>query len=299
MTRPKSRRQRHGPGTLFDKGVAAAVVGLGLVLAPGFLGASPVLSALREGMRPAGWLSLGLGLALVALHIALTGNKLPKTKPPTAQPDRREPRGLQEMPNDAATASADEDDYASGPPSVWSPSVFEDIEWRRFEALCETLFAQAGLETRAQSHGADAGASIWLHSRHAEGPVAVVRCRHLPGAAVGVDELRAFLSLMKAHWLRRGTFATSGWFSAEALHFARKNRINALDGEALLNMISHRTPEQQRALLKVMHEGEFWRPTCVNCGTKMVERMPVLGGAPFWACAGFPRCRARLPMATL
>ena len=30
------------------------------------------------------------------------------------------------------------------PHKVWSAAVFADIEWRRFEAVCEALFAQAG-----------------------------------------------------------------------------------------------------------------------------------------------------------
>jgi hypothetical protein len=44
--------------------------------------------------------------------------------------------------------------------------VFRLIEWRRFEALVESLFAQAGFTTRSQSHGSDGGVDIWLHSRH-------------------------------------------------------------------------------------------------------------------------------------
>ncbi|WP_370868866.1 restriction endonuclease [Polaromonas sp.] len=40
--------------------------------------------------------------------------------------------------------------------------------------MCEALFAQAGFETRSQSHGADGGVDIWLHSANAQGPVAVV-----------------------------------------------------------------------------------------------------------------------------
>jgi hypothetical protein len=113
----------------------------------------------------------------------------------------------------------------------WSPAVFAAIEWRRFEAVCEKLFGQAGFETKSQSHGADGGVDIWLHSRHAEGPVAVVQCKHWQSKAVGVKELR-----------------------------------------------------------------EYWRPTCASCGVKLVERTPAKGGAQFWGCSNYPRCKSRLPM---
>ena len=67
------------------------------------------------------------------------------------------------------------------PQSSWSAAVFEAIEWRRFEAVCEGLFAQAGFQTRAQSHGADGGVDIWLYSQHAPWPVSVVQCKHWRG----------------------------------------------------------------------------------------------------------------------
>ncbi|MEN9466773.1 MAG: hypothetical protein RL081_774, partial [Pseudomonadota bacterium] len=67
----------------------------------------------------------------------------------------------------------------------WGPEVFAAIEWRRFEAVCELLFEQAGFEPRMQPRGADGGAEIWLNSRNAEGPVAVVQCKHALGKNVG------------------------------------------------------------------------------------------------------------------
>lgn len=54
------------------------------------------------------------------------------------------------------------------PQRAWSRQVFEGIEWRRFEALCEALFGQAGVRTESQSHGADGGVDIWLYSAQLE-----------------------------------------------------------------------------------------------------------------------------------
>ncbi len=180
--------------------------------------------------------------------------------------------------------------------TAWSAQVFEAIEWRRFEGVCEALFAQAGFETKSQSHGADGGVDIWLHSRSAASPVAVVQCKHWRGKPVGVKELREFLGVMASHQLKRGTYATSSRYTADAQEFAKSNGINALDGDGLLALIAKRAPEQQQALLDVAYEGEYWRPTCASCGVKMLERKPAKGGAAFWGCANFPRCRSTLPM---
>ncbi|MDP2452080.1 MAG: restriction endonuclease [Polaromonas sp.] len=175
--------------------------------------------------------------------------------------------------------------------------MFAAIEWRRFEAVCEAMFAQAGFATRSQSHGADGGVDIWLHSANAQGPVAVVQCKHWNGKAVTVKEIREFFGVMASHQLKRGTYATTSTYTADAQKFAKDNGINALDGAALLSLIAKRTPKQQQALLDVAHEGEYWRPTCASCGVKLVERAPAKGGAGFWGCSNYPRCKTRMQMA--
>jgi restriction system protein len=176
--------------------------------------------------------------------------------------------------------------------------VFASIEWRRFEAVCEALFAQVGFETQAQSHGADGGGDIWLHSRKAEGPVAVVQCKHWKGNPVGVKELREFLGVMASHRLKRGTYATTSTYTADAQAFAKANGINALDGAGLLALIGTRTTKQQSALLDIAFEGDHWCPTCATCGIKLLKRKPAKGGAPFWGCANYPRCKTRIYMGT-
>jgi restriction system protein len=182
------------------------------------------------------------------------------------------------------------------PATAWSPRVFEDIEWRRFEALCESLFGQAGFETRPQSHGAERGVDIWLYSQNAVGPAAVVQCRHWLGKPVGGEEMRDFHGVMAAHKLQRGTVATSSTFTLEARQFAKDHGISMLDGHALLALISRRTPAQQAALLETAYQGEYWRPTCASCGDKMAERSTRATDGTLWSCVNFPRCGFMLPV---
>jgi len=161
--------------------------------------------------------------------------------------------------------------------------------------VCERLFAQGGFETRAQSHGPDGGVDIWLHSKNADGPAAIVQCKHWT-KAVGVKEMREFFGVMASHQLKRGTFATTSTFTPDALRFAKANGINAMGPERLLALIARRTPQQQNELLDVAYEGEYWKPTCASCGIKMVEREAQKTAVPFWGCAHFPTCKSTLPM---
>lgn len=184
-------------------------------------------------------------------------------------------------------------------PTCWGRDVFELIEWRRFEAVIEALFAKAGFETRSQTHGADGGVDVWLHARSdAEKPVSIVQCKHWldKRKRVGVDKVRELKGVMASHGMSRGHFATTSTFTPDAVEFARQNGIHLLDIDGILQLIDKRPQEDQAALLAVATEGEFWRPTCVNCGTKLVARPGRSGGKPFWGCSSFPGCRTTMQM---
>ena len=179
-------------------------------------------------------------------------------------------------------------------PQRWCREVFDIIEWRRFEAVVETLFAQAGFETRAQPHGADGGVDVWLYSKHhADGrdPVSIVQCKHWLSAKVGVRPVRELRGVMAQHRIARGQFVTTSSFTEEARRFANDNGIGLHDTDGLLRLIGMRHPKEQEALLAVAFEGDYWQPTCASCGVKLVERTARESGRAFWGCENFPRCR--------
>jgi restriction system protein len=305
MARSKTnKRQKRGLDTLLEKGILATGIGLAFLIVPSFFGPSPVLKAIASGLRTPAWLALGLGLVLLGIHFASKAKSVQKTESPTPVPRGPTPAERQELfdivtdiAGKRAAPQTKQTAEQPKPQTSWSPAVFAAIEWRRFEAVCEALFAQAGFETRSQSHGADGGVDIWLHSANAHGPAAVVQCKHWQGKPVGVKEMREFFGVMSSHKLKRGTYATTSTYTTDAQKFAKDNGISAMAGPALLGLIAKRTPAQQQALLAVAHEGEYWRPTCASCGIKLVERTPSKGGAAFWGCSNYPRCKSCLPMA--
>lgn len=311
------KRKNRSLNKLQEMGFMACAAGVAMLLFPAFAGKSPMLAGLASVGSRFGWWVLAFGAVLLGLHqlVKKTQSQSSAALDSVGSTDRaqeRRPKAQRasaartephwtDSPNTspapgAHAAPSPERVPALPPPSTWSPDVFAAIEWRRFEAVCETLFAQSGFETQSQSHGADGGVDIWLRSRHAEGPVAVVQCKHWQGKPVGVKEMREFFGVMASHQLKRGTYATTSSYTPDAQQFAKANGINALDGAGLLKLIASRTPEQQQALLQVAFQGDYGRPTCASCGNKMVERTPSKGGARFWGCSGYPRCKSRLPM---
>lgn len=309
-------RSRKSRRLLLGSGIGIAAIGAVFLIAPAVIANERIARLFAEGVRIPAMFALLIGALLIGLDFVLRA--LTRAKPRQSAAPRQEPdwtswappetlAALQRAIPQAGPISAFPDTGDTGAASLaptpqrrrepaWSQKVFDDIEWRRFEAVCEKLFGQAGFEARTQSHGADGGVDIWLHSKHAEGPAAVVQCKHWSGRQVGVKDVREFLGVMSAHGLKRGTYATTSTFTTEAAKFAKENGINTLDGARLLALIGKRSPEQQLELLQIAYEGEYWRPTCASCGTKMVEREARQTGSRFWGCAQYPRCKSTLPM---
>lgn len=274
-----------------------------------FLGNSPIGAALRP-LANIGWLLLlagGMLLWLLRSKADPTARGMPvspvhpmtpmRPTPPMRQPAA--PVSLADLVAALPTVPKGESAVAARTrPTAWGSDVFAAIEWRRFEALVEALFAQAGFETKSLSHGADGGVDIWLYSKNQPDgkPVSLVQCKHWKGKPVGVDKVRELRGVMAARDVRRGQFATTSTFTPDAIAFGRDNGINLLDVDGLLALIAQRTPEQQKALLDVALYGDYWRPTCVNCGTKMVERTRRKDSSTFWGCSNYPRCKTNLPM---
>lgn len=207
-------------------------------------------------------------------------------------------RGVEAALMQTGSAILGTDAGRGGQPDVWCEDVFRLIEWRRFEAVVEALFAQAGFETRAQAHGSDGGVDIWLYSKHHAGgrdPVSIVQCKHWLKRDVGVQPVRELRGVMAQHGIARGQFVTTSRFTSEAQAFGRQNGIGLLNVDGLLRLIAAREPEQQHALLATAFEGDYRTPTCARCGIKLVERRARTNGQPFWGCSNYARgCRSKI-----
>jgi len=299
-----TRRNKRAADKLLEAAVLALMFGGVVIVAPLFV-SNPFLVPMLAALRTLGWLALAAGAVLLLVFYKLP-TRAATAPPPVSANRRSNPKAPENpvatagslVPDSASNASVPKSasPAADAPavPTVWSASVFDVIEWRRFEALCECLFAQAGFDTNSQSHGADGGIDIWLYSKnYPDGPVSVVQCKHWATKPVKVSEVRALLGSMADKKVRRGIFATTSTFTPDASAFAKNNGIQTLDRAGLLELIAKRTAAQQQELLEVATKDEFWVPTCASCGIKMIRRERKAGGS-FWGCRGFPKCRTTL-----
>ena len=304
--KPKTNRQAR---KIRQAGASLLVLGVTCLVLPAAMRDSAIGAAFA-GLPALGWPIAAAGaLALVAgLALERRGHRAPvavQPAPPTVYlrtPTSSDTRSRGELTgggkaNAAAVASPATEAKPPPRPERWSETVFDVIEWRRFEAVVERMFQQAGFVTRSQSHGADGGVDVWLYAhQQPRKPMGAVQCKHRPGKRIGVDKIRELKGVMAALGIERGHFAATTTFTDEAIAFAQGASINLLDVTRLLELIAKRSAQQQAELLAVALEGDFWRPTCVKCGAKMTSKQNSGDGSLFWGCTNFPRCRKTLPM---
>ena len=169
-----------------------------------------IWSEMAKGFLPVGGIAIVSGIVLWMLASARMRGEAAsdshdvddartKRSRKLRSPSAREPHTFERTANVIVATAGNADAHQAPPvrPQAWACEVFEQIEWRRFEAVVEALFAQAGFATKSQSHGADGGVDVWLYAKgKPDTPVSIVQCKHWSGKAVGVDKIRELRGVM-------------------------------------------------------------------------------------------------------
>ena len=205
---------------------------------------------------------------------------------PSPAVERDEPEQAQDI-HDAWSEYAAE---LEAKPTAWSIDVIRDVEWKRFEDLCQKFYETSGIRSESTALGPDGGMDILLYQDDTGKPTAIVQCTAWGDCLVGVRPVRELLGAMTHEKIGKAFFLSSGHFADEAKVVASSNRITLINGEMLLMMLK-RLPEAARnSLLEFATEGDYKTPTCPNCGIKMKRLSGKSGRPDFWACHNYPRC---------
>ena len=173
----------------------------------------------------------------------------------------------------------------------WTPELLKQLEWRRFEELCNAYFQAMGFRTDVVPAGAERGVDINLFEQGAERASILVQCQPWNAYRVGIKPVRGLLGAMASGNVGEGVMVTSGKFTQEARDFARKEKISLVDGAELLVKFADLAPEKAVGLLRFATQGDFQTPTCPTCAVKMIPRKSTTHGRKFWGCRNYPSCK--------
>ncbi|WP_374422401.1 restriction endonuclease [Chromobacterium sp.] len=278
--------------------VSVALAGLSLLILksalPAFGASNPLLKPLAEAFSALGWPIALFFLVLAALSLSRRAAKPRfsfKIDPVAARgtPLPLEP-AFREYPASKTPAASEER------PAQWSLGLIRDIEWKRFEDVCQKFYELKGIRSETTPLGPDGGIDIRLFQDDSGRATSLVQCKAWGERYVGVKPIRELLGVMTHEKIAKAFFMTSGRFSDDAKTVARSNHISLIDGEMLLTLIERLPGGARQQLLAFATAGDYRTPTCPGCGATM-RHVAGKGGRPdFWGCPGYPRCKQILRM---
>jgi restriction system protein len=290
-------------------GTPMLLAGGAMLLGVLVLGSNPLFQPAAAALTPLGWLVVAVGAGLRGFGELRAGRPsvipampVGAVEPILRSPDR--PEATAGARHEPATVARREPARSVAPDMepAWSMDLLRRIEWRRFEALCEALVQLDGYSTRSQAYGADGGVDVWLYPASSQGAAesaseprlaaGIVQCKSW-GKPVGEPPVRELLGLKTAHRVSLAILFSVGGFTDGALRFGQAQGLLLVDGGQVLSRILATPRETQLRLLAVATEGDYQRPTCVRCGSKMVLRSG-RDRADFWGCERYPLCRHML-----
>lgn len=266
-----------------------------------FGGKNPVLRPLAELFASLAWL-VALGLAILALvnfviHRPKDKNRNP-FRPANVEPvsstgkvttrNNIEPAAV-EAAWDASIKRVPSSVPTPAKPEKWSLELLRELEWKRFEILCGAYYAKRGFRVETLACGADGGIDAKLFFGQIKEPVGLVQCKAWSSKLVGVKPVRELLGVMAHNKVPKGILHATGRFSADAIDFARANKIQLIGGPELVSNIGTLPASAQHELLALATEGDYKTPTCPSCGIKMKRVFGKRGD--FWGCPNYPRCK--------
>ncbi|PZD82339.1 hypothetical protein FE661_03760 [Acidithiobacillus ferrooxidans] len=304
----KRRRYRGSSGspllniaTMTDPAWIGSAILAGIILfsswliLPAVFQINPILKILTPLFEMIGSI-LALIFGFMAFMLFLARDTVPVTPSTTYKPAYQPPKPSQKLQNDNPSPYANPDHEQ---PIGWSLSLLRDLEWKRFEDLCNEYHRECGLRSTTTGLGADGGVDIRLFHRETGALIAVTQCKAWPDKPIGVELVRQLLGTMTHEKVPTGTFITNGTFTKPAEELAKEDRIILVDGMNFITLIERLPASSQARLLAFATEGDYTTPSCPHCGIKMVPRTNRTTGKKFWGCKNYtkyPPCKKILQM---
>jgi restriction system protein len=268
----KDRRVVHpGPSSLLPS-PASAVSGASDLL--------PVDGSIDHFAPAIKWVAAGLGL-LALLRLLALALRRPGSSQDSLGSDERSTSTSRWAPR-----------FSARRPRTWSLELIRLLEWKRFQALCAAVWSAEGYRAVETGDGSDDGVDVRLYAAgDADKPALIIQCKPQCSRPVSVSSVRELFTHIHQVGAREGILVASAGFAADTMIYSGGKPITLVDGEMLFKKLQLLAPQEQAKLLKEIARGDYWTPSCPQCGLRMVKRRSSDGA--FWVCRKHPDCQRR------
>jgi len=145
--------------------------------------------------------------------------------------------------------------------------TISELDWQDFERLVGEFFRRGGYEVAEQGGSRPDGGMDLVVTKSKQRYL--VQCKHWRSQQVGVSVVRELNGVVAAEGAAGGFVVTGGQFTREARAFARKTRIELIDGEALADLIE----AVRHGVTNDPIDDAKSAPTCPKCGGGMARKV--------------------------
>lgn len=118
----------------------------------------------------------------------------------------------------------------------------------------------------------------------------IIQCKHWLVRRVHDGPVKELYADVKSQGFAEGWLVTCGRFTDSALSWARGKEIRLVDGDALVELISHEpTSDREPDAIGAEKAAALGAPGCPNCGTPMHRHVNHYDQSGFWGCPN-PAC---------
>ena len=171
-------------------------------------------------------------------------------------------------------------------------STIRNLSWRSLEELVGEAYRSNGFSVIGNSgSGPDGGVDLVARRDNEK---VLIQCKQRKAHNVGVRTVREMFGLLNSEKTNEVHIITSGYFTSDAIDFARNKPIRLIDGPKLVQLVKLAQSANGLGAQKYQAKPTEPRVICPNCGSDMVLRKAAKGqnqGKDFWGCRRFPSCR--------
>jgi hypothetical protein len=132
------------------------------------------------------------------------------------------------------------------------PAMLKRAPWDVFAAIVETLLERTAGRIRPAARAHHGEVELWLYpDEDSETPHALASWHRSTGRPVDAEPVRKLYVTMAERGVRTAYLATNGFFTPEAISFARHHGIELMDIHRIVQMAGRTSADCQQALRRI------------------------------------------------